>query len=104
MRHERWDEAIISDLATIVSRDFLRNHHDDFIVDYGFIREPKMQIRRVQSSTVSYAQRTPDTEPCARSGWAPDNDAWDSVLETPEPAATAERNSNLPVRDPTHLG
>lgn len=86
----------VSDLATMVSRDFLRNHHDDFMADYGFISEPKVQIRAAQGDTVGYTLDYVYTTKGggklfwersghwtlnhgARSGWVLDNDAWDSV-------------------------
>src|SRR5580658_5673976 len=31
----------VKDLFTIVTPDFVRNHHDDLIADYSFIRDPK---------------------------------------------------------------
>ena len=83
------------DIASIVSADFFRNHHDDFIAAYGFISNPKVQIRSVNGRTVFYAldyvyladkgklfwERIGrwTLNHGAKSGWVLDGDAWDSV-------------------------
>jgi hypothetical protein len=84
------------DIASIVSADFLRNHHNDFITAYGFVSDPKVQVRSVSGRTVSYAldyvyltkangklfwERTGRwaLNHGAKSGWVLDNDVWDSV-------------------------
>lgn len=86
----------VSDLATIVSQDFLRSHHDDFIADYGFISDPKVQVQGVQENAVSYALNYSyatqggsklfwernghwTLNHGARSGWVLDKDSWDTV-------------------------
>lgn len=86
----------VKDLATIVSADFFRNHHDDFIADYAFINDPKVQIRSVTDRTVNYTldyvyltkgngklfwERTGrwTLNHGAKSGWVLESDAWDSV-------------------------
>ena len=89
-------KSSIEDMAGLVSRDFFRNHHDDIMADYGFIKDPKVQIRDVRGLTVSYALdyvylSTGDgklfwersghwtLKHGARSGWVLDSDSWDSV-------------------------
>lgn len=83
------------DLFTIVTPDFVRNHHDDLIADYSFIRDPKVEIQGMHARTVSYTldyvylgnagrlywERTGHWvfNHGAQSGWVLDNDRWDSV-------------------------
>lgn len=42
------------DLFTIVTSDFVRNHHDDLIADYGFISDPRVEIQSVHGRNVTY--------------------------------------------------
>jgi hypothetical protein len=95
----------IGDLAMIVSRDFFRAHNDDIVADYGFIKNPKVQIRDVRGRTVNYAldyvyitqgngklfwERIGHwaLNHGTRSGWVLDSDSWDSVhlvaISTPD--------------------
>jgi hypothetical protein len=95
----------VNDIASIVSGDFFHNHHDDFVADYGFISDPKLQIRSVTARTVTYTldyiyltkgngklfwERTGrwTLNHGSQRGWVLDNDAWDSVhlvgVSTPE--------------------
>jgi len=95
----------VKDLASIISADFFRNHHDDFAADYGFISDPKVQIRSITDRAVTYTldyvyltkgngklfwERTGrwTLNHGSQSGWVLDNDAWDSVhlvgVSTPE--------------------
>jgi hypothetical protein len=95
----------MEDLAKLVSRDFLRNHHDSIVADYGFIKNPKVQIREVRGRTVNYAldyvyltagdgklfwERSGHwtLNHGARSGWVLDSDSWESVhlvaISTPD--------------------
>jgi hypothetical protein len=95
----------VKDLAGIISADFFRNHHDDFVADYGFISDPKVEIRSITDRTVTYTldsiylpngsgklfwERTGrrTLNHGSQSGWVLDNDAWDSVhlvgVSTPE--------------------
>jgi hypothetical protein len=84
------------DLITIVSIDFLRNHSNDFIADYAFICDPKVQIHSVIGRTVAYTlDYVYETQGAgklywertgrwtfnhgAKSGWVLDRDVWDSV-------------------------
>jgi len=93
---DTWTKDSIHDLSTIVSADFLRNHHDHLVADYAFISDPKIQIRAVNGRTVTYTldyvyltsgngklywERTGrwTLNHGARSGWVLDSDAWDSV-------------------------
>lgn len=85
----------VKDLFTIVTPDFVRNHHDDLIADYSFIRDPKLEIQSIHGRTVSYtldyiylanigrlywerAGRWVFNHG-AESGWVLDGDTWDSV-------------------------
>lgn len=104
----------ILDLATIASRDFFRNHHDDIVANYAFIQDPKVQIRDIHDRTVSYSldyiyltkgngrlfwERTGHwtLNHGAHSGWVLDNDVWDSVhlIGVAEPGQT----NMTPVQD-----
>ena len=86
----------IADIGGIVSRDFLRNHHDDWNAAYGFIHDPKIQITGIKGQTVSYSldydyltakggklfwERAGrwTFNHGSRSGWVLDRDAWDSI-------------------------
>jgi hypothetical protein len=86
----------VKDLLSITSADFFRNHQSDLIADYGFISDPKVQIRSVTDRTVTYTldyeylaegngrlfwERTGrwTLNHGARSGWVLDSDVWDSV-------------------------
>ena len=44
----------VRDLFTLVTPDFVRNHHDDLIADYSFINDPKVEIQSIHGRTVSY--------------------------------------------------
>jgi hypothetical protein len=89
-------KASIADLATIVSRDFIRNHHDDMVVAYLDISDPKVQIRSISGSTVTYTlDYSYETNRNgkllwersgrwilnhgSKSGWILDNDKWTSA-------------------------
>jgi hypothetical protein len=86
----------IADIGSIVSPDFVRNHHDDWSAAYGFIHDPKVQITGVKDRTVNYSldydyftakggklfwERTGrwTFNRGTRSGWVLDGDAWNSV-------------------------
>jgi hypothetical protein len=85
----------VKDLFTIVTPDFVRNHHDDLIADYSFIRDPKVEVQSIHGRTVSYTldyiylaeagrlywERTGRWvfNHGAESGWVLDADTWDSV-------------------------
>jgi hypothetical protein len=85
----------VKDLFTIVTTDFVRNHHDDLIADYSFIRDPRVEIQGIHGRTVSYTldyiyladvgrlywERTGRWvfNHGAESGWVLDSDTWDSV-------------------------
>ncbi|HEV3157077.1 MAG TPA: hypothetical protein VGZ00_06975 [Candidatus Baltobacteraceae bacterium] len=90
------DNAAMSDVATVVSPDFTRTHHDDLMTDYGFIHDPKVEVRSVHDRVVSYTmdyvyvsvnggkffwERSGrwTLNHGAASGWVLDNDTWDSI-------------------------
>ena len=103
----------VKDLSTIVSGDFFRNHHDDLIADYAYIRNPKVQIREVHERTVSYTldyiyltkagrlfwERSGrwNLNHGAQSGWVLDSDVWDSVHLLG--ISTSEHPAMVPVQD-----
>lgn len=88
-------KASTKDLFTIMTPDFVRNHHDDLIANYSFIRDPKVEIQSIHGRTASYTldyiylgnagrlywERTGRwvLNHGAESGWVLDSDHWDSV-------------------------
>lgn len=88
-------KASVKDLFTIVTPDFIRNHHDDIVADYAYITNPKLEIQSVHGRTVAYTLDYVYVGTAARlywertgrwlfnhgaqSGWVLDNDTWDSV-------------------------
>jgi hypothetical protein len=104
----------VKDLTSIISADFFRNHHEDFVADYGFISDPKLQIRNITARTVTYTldyvyltkgngklfwERTGRwaLNHGSHSGWVLDNDAWTSVHLVG--LSTAEHPEMVTVQD-----
>lgn len=85
----------VHDIESIASDDFLRNHRGDWFADYGWIQDPRLQIKSVNDRTVSYLvdytysttkgklfwERTGawTLNHGSSSGWVLDNDTWDSI-------------------------
>ncbi len=86
----------IADLYSIASIDFGRRHSDDMITDYGYIIDPRLEIRGVSGRSVTYTLDyvyVADNKTKffwermgrwtfnhgAKSGWVLDDDTWDSV-------------------------
>jgi hypothetical protein len=89
-------QSSIADLQSVVTADFLRNHQSDFVVDYAFIVDPKVQIQTIHGRYVKYMldytyagtqglklywQRTGRwiLNHGSAVGWVLDSDVWDSV-------------------------
>lgn len=85
-----------ADIATILSPDFYRSHTSDWVADYGWIQNPKLQITSIRDRTVSYLvdytytgnngltlswERTGKWtfNHGSERGWLLDKDTWDSL-------------------------
>jgi hypothetical protein len=106
--------ASYADAATIVTPDFLRDHHDDWFMDYGYISSPRVEIKGVSDRDVSYAvdyiykgtagnlywERNGDWRlNRGRAGWLLDRDTWSAIHLVG--FTTSPSGPMIPVKDRT---
>lgn len=103
----------VEDIEGIASSDFLSTHNKDWFADYGWIQDPKLQVKSVNGQTVSYLldytyptksgelfwERTGvwALNHGAQSGWVLDKDTWDSIHLIG--ISTSPTGPMIPVKD-----
>jgi hypothetical protein len=107
--------ASYSDIGSIVTADFLRNHNDDWTKDYGYVSSPRVQVQKVAGRDVFYDMDYMYKGSSGRSlywhrsgtwklnhgraGWLLDEDAWSSLHLVG--FTTSPTSAMIPVKDRT---